>query len=105
MNTVLIILMCIVAIMLVWHPGRNNATNHHKVYGTPIYARLCNFGYYVANCEVEDQNYRNIVHELKIIRGKQEMSDPVFCNKVDEIAKTFDKRFNDYIHGKNQVVG
>jgi hypothetical protein len=71
--------------------------NEDKVYGTPIYARLCNFEYFVRECSITWENYNTIDEELKEIRARKEMSDYVFCNKVNEIGINFEKRFGEWI--------
>jgi len=97
LEVVVLIGLFLFTIVVLWWHGKNEAKRVHKVYGSPIYARLCMFGDYVNKCGITEENYNNIVHELKLIRARREMSDPVFCNKADEIAQTFEKRFKEWI--------
>lgn len=94
---VILIGLFLLTILVLWLNGKREVKRVHKVYGSPIYARLCMFGDYVKKCGITEEDYNNITHELKIIRGRNEMSDPVFCNKVDEIAQTFEKRFKEWM--------
>ena len=98
LKTVLILLgLLVLTFTILWWVGKTNAQRIHKVYGTPIYARLCSFEYFVKECSITLENYNNITEELKEIRARNEMSDFVFCNKVNEIGQTFEKRFNEWI--------
>jgi hypothetical protein len=88
--------------MLVW-AGKLEAKRVHKMYGSAVYGRLCMFADFVKNCGVTLENYNNIDYELKIIKGLQEMSDVVFSHKVNEIVKTFEKRFKEWIPISDQL--
>ncbi len=87
---------------LLWLVGRHSAEQVHKVYGSAVYSRLCMFADFVNKCGVTLENYNNIEYELKIIKGLKEMSDTVFSCKVDEIVKTFEKRFKEWIPTSDQ---
>lgn len=97
LEIVVLIGLFLITIVVLWWHGKNEAERSHKVYGSPIYARLCMFGDYVNKCGITEENYNNIVHELKLIRARKEMSDPVFCNKANEIGVNFEKRFKEWI--------
>ena len=101
METILSIVMVAALIIgflyILYKLGKIDIEEEHKVYGTPIYARICSFAYFVEKCSITLENYKLIEDELKEIRARREMSDSVFCNKVDEIVRTFEKRFKEWI--------
>lgn len=97
-----IFILLIITFLFLLATGRKEAKRVHKVYGSAIYARLCMFADFVNKCGITLENYNNIEYELKIIKGLKEMSDTVFSCKVDEIVKTFEKRFKEWIPTSDQ---
>lgn len=97
LEIVIVLGLFLFALIVLWQLGKVDAKRVNKVYGSAIYGRLCMFGDYVRKCDITEKNYKNIVHELKIIRARNEMSDPVFCNKANEISVNFEKRFKEWI--------
>lgn len=104
LEVVVLIGLFLFTIVVLWWHGKNEAKRVHKVYGSPIYARLCMFGDYVNKCGITEENYNNIVHELKLIRARREMSDCVFSHKVKEITKNFERRFKQWIPIQDQTT-
>jgi len=87
---------------VLWYAGTKEATRVHKVYGSAVYARLCMFADFVNKCGITLENYNIINDELEIIKELKEMSDTVFSCKTDEIVKTFEKRFKEWIPTSDQ---
>lgn len=87
---------------LLWASGRHEAKRVHKVYGSAVYSRLCMFADFVNKCGITLENYNIINDELEIIKELKEMSDTVFSCKTDEIVKTFEKRFKEWILTSDQ---
>lgn len=104
LQIILLIGVFLLTIFLLWYSGKHEAKRVHKVYGSAIYSRLCMFADFVNNCAITIENYNNIAYELKIIKGRPEMSDCVFSHKVKEITKNFERRFKQWIPIQDQTT-
>lgn len=89
------IILSIVGIIVI-HLGTKDKERPRKVYGSQVYANLCEFQTFVSNCEINIISFDMITERLMIERARDEMEDVVFNNKVGEIQKIFEHRFMFY---------
>ncbi len=85
-------IMMIVAILF-WVGSKKKEASYKVLYRTDVLS----FEFFVENCEVNEVHMRYIEGHLREERARDEMEDPAFCNKIAEIAETFEIRFKDLI--------